>query len=560
MIVHYLRLSPKRVVAMAVVVIAAVGVAVWQGVSGRWLDDYAYMTVPMTDAEIAAAGMDASSIEVFTDCCGPDITSFGQLPEAMWRHYLIANGRLANMLAFVMMQLPVWVLAVLQGVAYLLMIIGMLRLSGVGRGWIDRPLRCVLLVAVSWIVLPWSDGFASGTFMINYVWSAVASLWLLILLMRPGRSVGARGALYALAFVAAMMHEGLTVAVLAALPVVLWGAKRRCRRTTLIAVGVYVAGAALMLVAPGLRNRIGMQGGPSWNFLMRDIVVGMLPIWVACLSMFSVTLRGRWRRERRVMLRRWTLMAAMLAGTAVCLVVKQGERAAFFPYILSVTLIFDIWGAWLSSLCRAPRLALSCSVLGAVLLSLWLWRLAWWQHRASEERDRVMAQVEATGRPVAWVDTYDFTQLPWWLMDIPGYIGSSDEGDVELMAAHVFKTLYPNIAVLPERWKGVDPDSLPAVAGSAGLRGEYPQYCSRRRLRDMGAVFTYGAAEVPFYRLNAAPHYALKGVWSGGGASHVTLQEVCVPQAVGDTLWCYRVRHCARSMRCLPVIRIDTIP
>lgn len=519
----------RNLSAPLLIMLASLVAGVWMWCAGSggtgWADDFPYSRMPMP----------GGSEQDFFDCKGAPLTSPLSLPQAWAEHYRTVNGRAANMLAFACLMLPLPLAAALHAVSFALLLLAMMRLS-FGIGWRRHTLALACMVAAVWIILPWHEQMASQDFFINYVWSCALSLsWFSLLLLPPGRPRPVAFCLLGAA--AAMMHEGIGVAMCAGLILLL----PRLRGYRLTAAVIYMAASLVPLCSPGIWDLAGRRGAAEYAYNFFNYVVGirLLPVWCAiALSLWCAV------RHRRVSREDAALWVIIITGIAIGVFSHQGGRAFWLPLTLSIILV---------ARCLHPRLlgavkiSLTCLIVAAgTLWGLWLCS---WQYYASRERDRVLAQINA-GATIIYDDLLQPDSLPWALMHTVAYVNGDQTYRSNMVASACGDASRP-IALLPRSWHNVTSPVLPRINGSAGARGQAYIFLTTSPMRE--AIYTHDTGAEGSVALN--PLYALKSRLSGACVQKVQLE--CV--AVGGKLYACRPIVYARSLLGLPVTRIDTV-
>lgn len=545
--------------------VAALWVVIWMlccaGPSGvGWMDDMPYRHIALPGQE--------NDFSFF--CCeGPYIQGMEDALTAAWNHYLAVNGRLANTLMFFYGLLPPVVGPLLQGVMYALMMAAILRL-GLGRGWRRHYLAAAGLVALGWVVLPWGDMMGSADFLLNYVWSSALVLWSLVVC----RGFSTRLGWLWMVIPAALMHESISAAADAGLGLFILLNIREYRRRpkALVLPLAFMVASLGVLFAPGFLIRAGQIDGQmvdyGW-FISYKLGVREWPLWV--LTALSV-LYGVKRRTVRKLIPAWGIIAGAFAISVYALAY---ERSLWIADCVGLAML-----VWICSRIRVGRILKGVLAVAVMLaVSVWMGAICVLQWGLSRERDVVMSALRESPYPVMCADITEYTQIPWWMLDIPASVGEGTTGIRANISAEVLGLNTGRFAVLPplegqSRYTAsTDPEailksieSLPEL--DPGVRGNLYVIVSRHRLPEYMEMTFAPSPEgerplpgvAPIYRLRkyTAP-YTLRN-WADRTAVPTALLGAGYPQRLGtDTLYFYRPIAPARSLQSLRLTRVAPV-
>lgn len=481
---------------------------------GIYADDYIYIH------EFIATSPDNIS---FCHGHGEEIHTIAQAARSSWLHYFYwGNGRLGSTIMFFMTLLPVWV----WGVCNATFLTGMFWcwLKAINRGWSRRPLMAMSVAFLLWIALPWRENMFATTYCINYVWCAFLNLWLLCLIEQRLTDIHRRrmsrltfvGYLI-LALCASMMHEGLSVTMDAWLFMVWLHLLCRLRRAPrhrreiikgnvvkLSAVAlVYAIGSFIVIFAPSTLSRGATIQGWIYFLHFRDLVymlfIQLWPITLVGLTLLWVRLRHGKKGLRRVWRKNGALVIAGLAGALTMYYAGSGCLRSHWMNILLMLIVEwrILWPVHLPGSIRLKKIAAWTLLL---LYAVWLGAVCvlQWDYKAQKEAVEKAMEQQQSNIVYADLDAYDAN--PWWSLDVPRmpyltlwsmfmhYMPRNPDrtpkyGDIALEAA-----------ALPTDLSTVNPDSLPLVPGTAGLRGVYPILYSKTRLNQL-LVCTFSKSE-----------------------------------------------------------------
>ncbi len=229
------------------VAVFAVEVAVMMMGAPKCLDDWWYMfhlrdwfeaqgvDNPEYGGSIAAAGIPWDGL------------------KATWiEHFYEDNARIGNMLAPVLMLFPKWVGSGLMSVAWIVAMAYSFRAAGVRM----RNVTLVGVGVIMWgVFMPWSNGFVSQAYQLNYILPASVAMPLAYyLVVRRGRGLPVWGAAL-LGLAAGVGHEGFAIPFACGLVALAVCGRRWRTSATWAALGSMCVGIALLCFAPGTEHR-----------------------------------------------------------------------------------------------------------------------------------------------------------------------------------------------------------------------------------------------------------------------------------------------------------------
>lgn len=511
------------------------------------------------------------ALKGFENCDGDEITSWSQVMESIKHHNRYwNNNRLANSLTFVVTMMPNWFVDAIHVLMWMLMILFILK--SVSGDWRLRPLLVVGVLWSVWIVLPWHDQMASGNYQINYVWSTALNLVFLYSFNRTSLM----GCLTALP--ASLMHEGFSV------PISMGVLLLMCQRVKidktmlsdkkmLLSIVLYLVGTLFVVFGPAIQNRFASISANEDVFSFNAFVYKFFirePILLISLGLVIVyqikcgfkSLKDFFRAETL-----WIIIA--LTSMLIWMLIDGTERQIWIGYVAFI--IFD-WRLITRLTCRNEANSIVRSTIALILglmQMLWLLKIADYQKKACEEIVRIEEAMKSTVSELLYVDTYSPSWLPWWVLDIPEYYHGRNP---QLRAEHYAwqrRGWNEAMITLPQKYQGFDYDSLPAIEGTASLKGVFPFYYSSIKYGDDKGfarfIVKFGGVEPNEY-LNRAyliyrlPQFAKElTVGNGQKQGEYVFKRVAVVKENGDTSWFYRVRKIGQSVRGCCVISIDTI-
>lgn len=566
------------------VLLTALLTAVWQMTAGDILDDYPYRHI-VQEAEVYG-GDTARAADAFWGCEGEITDSASDVFSSLPTHYELVNGRLANMLRLLSNLIADPITDILHGLAMWLMLTMLMRL--ITPDWRRLPLLTAVATVAVWIVLPWEDGLASSDFMMNYLWSSALNLAFFCIMLRlsgSGEMLGFNNGcradknktawlktagLAVAGFFIGQMHEGFSIPfclgyALTALKLLRAG---RLSASICIPLAAYLLGTLTVMLSPALAVLYNSRQASEYEpgFFVYFIGIRLWPLWLSVAMMIVSGLR-RHRFDRLSLL----LTAIALASVATGIMAHQSARALWTAYLLSII----IAGRSLSGMAERKFSGVKSIMAACVMLlagSVWLSLVAYYQHRFSLEHEAVRESLRIECTNIAYVDLSLPGDMPWYLMEVPQYLGNIGESSRANLAADFFGKSSARIVILPGKFRGVPFDSLPAVAGSEEIRGEYPTFYSPRRLEKSYMMLRFGNPSVYPPTGSVNPVYGLSRLMASiKGEMPAEIQVGREMEEIGvevtdemrrrgicsaDTAWFYRVVYIGRSLYGLPFLGV----
>ena len=527
--------------AWIVITLAAAIFAAWMfcvrpsGDSAGWHDDYAYKcVVNQPDNPYDYFSVSAKHIETFDETC-----------QSVVNHYLYVNGRLANLLLYLLNYLPAWVLPLLHGAAYLLMISGIMRL-GAGGGYAHKPLAAISVVWWVWVVFPWFDMSVCTAYVVNYIWTSAACLWS-IYAMLDARQQSRLRWLW-LIIPAAAMHEGFSSIIGVGMLVWIIARWREYRRhpRRLILPAAFAVFSTFTLLSPGFQTIVGTRSGAVAGYF-DDFGTQLLRNWpIYFITPVYIIWCIRHRRHNKYGL---AYAAMLLAGVAMMIFTACTGRALWMTYLLITTAMLQMCAR--IRLRRPVRLVLTMFM--AALLLTWGFFLCKYQLRFTREKNAVESEIKA------YQDTrnYIFSSVsfnedsPWWLFDVPE--ASATNPKTNLRYVRLYNTDRKGVTLH-------EPITLPEAADlqtsisrmrrfPSGLRGDIHGVLTAQRDSDKTLNFTFDTkadTSLPGWH----PIYSLYK-YEDYGTGRFTLPFKCEERCLvtsTDTLWYYFIPHTPRSL------------
>jgi len=451
----------------------------------------------------AYPGMSAAeNSNMFGNCRGPEISDLTDVAISVKNHYLyFNNARFANSLAFLSNLVPHWLTDAVSALMFAVMIV-MLSRFGFGRGL--TPARTMATVTASALLLSWAGPMMTADFLMNYLWAAAITLvWLWLLV---GREKGTTlWIMLPLSFLAGGMHEAFTLAFGAAAAVTLLQTGRLKNPRKMAPLALYLIVVGVITLSPSLLRRLSEAAATESVDLTSPVVIATIILSYAgavAAVMATAAAVVSHRADRRAILRETLpFFAAIMVNTAISLVSSNFEgRTAWPANLAGIIIIF-----------RAARLSdikvtipMKTTLVSAFILwMLTVTGLTIAQYRKSRYLKSFQETLAAAAEsPAVYFDLQPDSPLPFFLE--PFTTGS--------LYVSMYARQQPRNgtakAVIPLRYKGLPPDSLPLIPGTAGVRGQFPWFLTDRGICPDWLLLTFGVQRddatavqrVPFVR------------------------------------------------------------
>ena len=455
---RHMSLSADVVVAVTVAVAAALAWTLsyyWHQYDG---DDMAYM-LELTDYNGIGHGRNA----------------LWKLPVLAAKHWVLNNGRAANIIFTIPMVslLPKWFNAAVCGFLFFAMLMLACRFAGaLSHGKLAPALAVMAAFALAfpW----WNEGFQFCVAM-NYVATSAFILGLAALRNLPDFVCRHRRLCALFAFVAGMMHESASIAVVAGGVGCLCLSNKTLNLRTVykslsptdrFLAKTFAVGAAVAVFSPGIWMRFfKVQAGlrQFYDGSMLSLVLSTLPLLLVLLAvvlLMAVSRRGR-RLLRRLFADRTFVFCCVAALVALAFVFAsrlEGNSG---------------WFAELFSLCAIGRLAVVChhgkysllTLVPAVVLAAAVvahsFYVAAAQKRYFDLTGEIRAIYAAADDEVVFYDVPEPFTDDKLLFDRIHDVSNGDVYTSTVVAAFFGRE---NIIVLPESYRDVDFGALLAQA------------------------------------------------------------------------------------------------
>lgn len=522
-----------------IVAAMAVAVAVWRFVCAPYTDDFAYAHKCLPTCE-----------NDFWEIIGERIVGWRDVLESMVNHWLLVNGRLANLLMILSVAMPQWLVSLCHGAMVGLMIWLVMRCSGAK----PMPWMAAVLALVMWKWFPWHDNMMSSDFMFNYPWTCVAMLGYSFLFFNIRKSKPPIAIAVIVAFVAGWMHEGFSIPLCCASAFAILFSPKEIRKRQLPMFAALIVGTALCVFSPSTLMRADRAMGDMMYdypiFILR-LLAGFYPLYIYLIVIGIVAFQNGCRHALAELRRDAFWLIVMVVNMAVAMAVQTSPRAlwaADAALLVAVTGLLYRNFVW----SRRPHyVATSCML---AVLALFVLELIRWQDRLGEEQQEIIGRLESTKQPVICMNLIQESDLPWWTLGIPrDYVADAGTG---YFIAHSLTrcSIGQNLLIVPERFEGKRFDDWDKIPGNNPFRGEYPVVYAADSIPRMRLLLTLGDAKPAL----SPPARLLQSIMGAADcAAQVENLFRCVtPQ--GDTIYRYYLMP-ARGGRHREVTRIDII-
>lgn len=400
-------------------------------------------------------------------------------------HYnLWDNARIANLLAFIFGLMPNYIADIVSTVCFIVVFFYALKLSSHDKWW-KTPIVAALLYILWYLLLPLRGSMLSTVHIQNYLWSSAIILPYIgaILTDKTCKSKTGFALLIAYGCIAGIMHEGF-VAEWGFGLVVWWivsffkKQKLSGRQTTLIAV--FLLASLYLLTSPATNSRIAEQVSFP-DHLVPTIAYALLydfrylPILAAILTLFIAKRGVSALLSDGITL---TFTASALISLVLSIITQQQSGVAWPGALGAIIVILRLTSPYISRIRHSNAIAAAI----AVGCTAWLLLIIDRQYDNTEKNNLLAREIAGTSDNIIYLDMPTGKDSPWWADGKLITLIDRDIPYVLFTNYHLGGTskrhgdIYTPIAVFPSKYRNFPLDSLPAINGSANLRGIYPFY------------------------------------------------------------------------------------
>lgn len=383
------------------------------------------------------------------------------LPRSMYRHWQWNNGRMADMLTPVGLNLlPMWANGLLNGLMTAGMFFFTVRLAS-GRRGLSAPWK-VGLIFVMVFTLRWDALWMEFITQYNYVFSTAIALAMLAALLGGNRDEGGAWRVLSIpvCFVAGAMHEALGFPIAVGLLVYyfLCGGRRVNWSKARLAMGAaMVAGGIFPLTSPPAWGRIGsmLQPEPWWEMMVFS--AGWLCVLVLAVAFRFIFSPGEMRRKLRSP---WVIFAsASLVSCAFMLTSQYGGRTGWFCQIFALIALWQLLGARPDTRRSNSVWTAIFSWTAAVFVVAHLTAVVIWQHRLAKETRSVIALYEKSPDQPVFFDYTPDEDIPFYVMRKTHGVPDDDDSYYRYRVA-LHHGDGRDLVILPEAARALLADSL----------------------------------------------------------------------------------------------------
>ena len=481
------RLNAAKVLSWAILIVSAVGFLAWNMELDYQCDDLWY--------KLYFAGNDKSlGLDPLADSIlysQPEITTWEQVFGSIYHHYLSwTNGRLANALMYVSIMFPKVFSDVAHALMLLMMMWGLARLSS-GRRWMEHPLRLGVITLFVWLGWPWADMKGSSDYFFNYVWSTALVLYFVILFQQLNResSLGRIVWTSVVGFIAAMMHEGISVPFMAGIGgyIVLgwfYGGRlaevERPSRGHVISACCFLVGILCITVfCPALMDRLKWYQGDVSFYWKSALVFYVCRFYFLTFGIllipFVIKKMGLSLFCSRTVVNSLFLITCV-GGFVLAISESLYARSAWALYVVC-TILLTKGIASLGLFKNRGNLSMVPATVCCLLTVGFFVDLLLTQAKRTSLRQRLTNEIRRSPmQGIYYVNLDNEISDPWWINHLAMRVPSLDIDSEEELLFRFNHAAYAMYGVLPAKYCGLPIDSLPLMPGDSGLRGVYPYY------------------------------------------------------------------------------------
>lgn len=531
------------------------GAVAWQMSTPFCSDDLPY--------SLASSGDKYSDVD-FWLCKGGEYRSAAHFIEDLRGHFMDSNGRLTNIVYMLIRYMPLPAVKAICG----LLVFGFfaaIYLFAVPRGRRGGPLLAIAAVSIGWLMFPWSDSMQSAVFIFNYPLPTVLLIGY-IWVYRRADSFGRVGmaAFYILTVFVALFHESFTIPLgcFVFVDAILHGRSKGGSWRWVVWALLVICVISMFYSGSGRRmDDYDWSWSMYYRRLMWDkvkLAFGLIP---SLLGLIALALTPIFRKRipesdwRNILL---PAAGAIVGGNLVCIVLLFFGRANWGADIFSAIIILRILSYF-----SFPRTAGRLITVGFIILyAWWLAGIVSWQQRTTAYYDAISRELSPRGSSpfsTVFVPTVHADSLPFYLLDIPAPITENPTFNNTTLARYWTCGRDREILILPERFRGIPADSMPAYPGNAHFRGEWPYIFIDRPFKGHLSV------ELGSYSSNANPLMpalaSIKAGIFGGGDNHMHPYVETTPVLLPDSSRRHMILlHLSpRTFRHREIMLIDTI-
>lgn len=525
----------------AALLLTAIIAILWLGNTPLHTDDFYYQYMPGPD--------DNTSMWLHK---GDKITSFSQVPEAIYNHRLNVNGRMSNAAYLAVQPLPMWVVRYFCG--FVLALLAWMLWRWCGRTSLRNNTLAIAIPLLLWTGLQWNDQMQSADFQFNYTITSVLLIACAMYFFQRKKSPGWIG--WTLLAVFAVWHECFTI-VFGVFLGVQWLFRRD--RQTFIAVCVLIVGALFQFSA-GTQDRLGVNldtASEAIHYFPWSRLIGSG--WLSLVAVVWWLIR---RRKVSVDVRRSLdrfglgLIGSWVAGLMFIMVLAAPQRAHWANDVLAILFTLNILRTY-----RPIKPSVWVKVTLLSLYVAWGATLIYWQIRVTKMTNYSIEQLSKGNNVVVDRDGISSANIPFWLMEMTHLQYTPfDPWEYYSMPCVVTDNKSIGYLIVPEGMENKPFDEWPKFDGNTDIRIGGGTLLTRRHdgrnYKTKRLKITFGAPT-----LSTSPIDYLIGKLKGDSDNTISIRLRVFTQnsiVVGnDTIDILNLEKRPRSTKGRPIIAIN---
>lgn len=262
-------------------------------------------------------------------------------------HYYTDNIRFGNILAPILLVLPLWIGKSLSILILFYILYGMSAIAGFD---IRRSPLCILMLALLGFVLTWNENLVVLDYQLNYIWSSGITIYLLRCLgigssseLKKRKSgIWRLTGIFVLGILCGGWHEGFGAPVLAAMAImsIFYGTWRT--RNFLIAEAGLLIGLLYLTLSPGMIRRIEADVNSAFTLGIGLNYAIMCGTWVISILLIIVAYRCRLKEFFKGDKLSVFLVLTCFVSFMISVRVNAPGRASWWGRLMSVTLLMHV--------------------------------------------------------------------------------------------------------------------------------------------------------------------------------------------------------------------------
>ena len=506
-------------------------------------DDFFYQYMPGPD--------DNTSMWVHK---GDMITSFSQIPKAVYNHRLNVNGRLSNAAYLSVQPLPEWTVRYFCGIA--IAFLAWLLWRWCGRQSLRNNSLAIAIPLLLWMALQWHNQMQSADFQFNYTIPSVLLIGCMMFFFQREKSPGVGGWLLLAVF--SVWHESFSL-LFAVFLGIQWLFRRDKR--TFIAIVVLVAGC-LFQFSHGSQERLDgnlYYAGDSLSYIPWSKSITSSWLTLATLIWWIVRRKKVSRNIRRKLDRFGIgLSALFLVSLSLIVVVAAPQRAHWAMDVIAILFALNIIRTY-----KPVNIASWLKITLLTLYVAWGCSLIYWQIRVTKFTNYTIDEIKKDNVLIVDRDGISNAQIPFWLLEMTHLQYSPfDPWEYCTLPNVISNTKHSGYFIISEELEGKSFEEWPRYEGKGDFRNSGSPIIARRH---DGRDFIGKQLEITFGKptINTSPVSYLLGTIKSQG--HKTLKirlRVFAQNSVvagNDTIDVLGIETLPRSLKGRPITGVSEI-